>query len=99
MGCMLGCLALIFPRITLLVVWLLGPPGYLSRPYPADIWPIVGFFLLPTTTLAFAFSTMSLEPMGGMSPFGWLLTIVALLIDAGLLGGGGRAARRRRDEE
>ncbi len=79
--------------------WLLGPPGYLSQPFPADVWPILGFLFLPTTTLAFAFSTNSLEPAGGMSAFGWLLTVVGLAIDLGLLGGGGRAARRRRRDE
>lgn len=101
MGCLVGCLALFFPRLALALVWLLGPPGYLSHPFPADVWPILGFLFLPTTTLAFAFATNSIEPAGGVSPFGWLLTGVGLAIDLGLLGGGGRAARRRRrdDEE
>jgi hypothetical protein len=99
MGCLIGCLALAFPRVTLVLVWLFGSPGYLSAPFPGDVWPILGFFFLPTTTLAFAFATNSLEPAGGVSPFGWLLVIVALLLDLGLLGGGTRAARRRRRED
>jgi len=93
MGCLLGCLALAFPRLALLLVWLLGPLGYLSRPFPGLLWPILGFFLLPTTTLAFAFATNSLEPAGGVSSFGWLLVVVALFVDLGLVGGGGKAAR------
>ena len=99
MGCLVGCLALAFPRLALILVWLLGPVGYLSRPFPGIIWPILGFVFVPTTTLAFAFATMTLEPRGEVSTFGWLLVVVALLIDAGLLGGGGRAARRRRDDD
>ncbi len=98
MGCLIGCLALAFPRVALALVWIFGPVGYLSRPFPAVIWPILGFLFLPTTTLAFAFSSHSLESAGHLSPFGWLLVILGLLIDLGLLGGGGRAARRRRRE-
>ncbi|MCA9608190.1 MAG: hypothetical protein KC619_21420 [Myxococcales bacterium] len=99
MGCLVGCLALFFPRIALALVWLLGPVGYLSRPFPADVWPVLGFLFLPTTTLAFAFATNSIDPEGGMSAFGWVLTAVGFAIDLGLLGGGGRAARRRRRRE
>lgn len=98
MGCLVGCLALAFPRLALFLVWLFGPVGYLSDPYPHVVWPILGFVFLPTTTLAFAFSTRSLEPTGDVSAFGWLLVIVALLLDLGLLGGGHRAARRRGEE-
>jgi hypothetical protein len=95
MGCAIGCLALVFPRLTLLLVWLFGPPRYLIEPFPATFWPILGFLFLPTTTLAFAFSSHSFAEGTGLSPFGWLFVIVALAIDLGLLGGGGRAARPR----
>lgn len=99
MGCLIGCLALAFPRVALALVWLFGPIGYLSEPFPAVVWPILGFVFLPTTTLAFAFATNSIAPAGDVGPFGWLLVIVALLIDVGLIGGGGRAAQRKRDED
>lgn len=97
MGCLIGCLAIAFPRVALALVWLFGPVGYLSRPFPETFWPILGFVFLPTTTLAFAFATNSIDPVGGVSPFGWVLVILGLLIDLGFLGGGGRAARRKRD--
>ncbi len=99
MGCLIGCLALAFPRVTLALVWLFGPDAYLSSPFPAPVWPILGFVFMPSTTLAFAFASHSFESGGALSPFGWLLVILALLIDLGLLGGGGRAARRRRDDD
>lgn len=99
MGCFVGCLALAFPRVALALVWLLGPVGYLSRPFPALLWPILGFLFLPTTTLAFAFASNTLGAGGSVTPFGWLLVIIALFIDIGLLGGGGRAARSSRDRD
>jgi hypothetical protein len=99
MGCLVGCLALAFPRVALALVWLLGPVGYLSRPFPGLVWPILGFLFLPTTTLAFAFASNSIAPAGDVNAFGWLMVVVALFLDLGLAGGGGRAARARRDEE
>ena len=80
-------------------MWLFGPPRYLSEPFPGILWPILGFLFLPTTTLAFAFSTHSLARGGELSPFGWLLVVIGLLLDIGLLGGSGRAARSRRDDD
>ena len=96
MGCVVGCLALAFPRVALVLVWLLGPVGYVSRPFPAAIWPVLGFLFLPTTTLAFVFAYGSIAPVGGVSSFGWVLVVVGLLLDLGLIGGGGREAHRAR---
>lgn len=99
MGCLLGCLAVAFPRVALALVWLLGPSGYLTRPFPGAIWAVLGFLFLPTTTLAFAYATNSIAPAGGLSPFGWLLVVLGLLVDLGFIGGGRKAARRRRRAE
>jgi hypothetical protein len=96
MPCLVGCLALAFPRLTLFLVWLFGG-GYLGRAYDSWIIPVLGFFFLPTTTLVFAFGVNSLSPPGQMSPLGWLLTGLAVLVDIGLLGGGGRSAKKWRD--
>lgn len=99
MGCLIGCLALAFPRVALALVWLFGPEAYLTRPFPGVVWPILGFLFLPTTTLAFAFASHSLASVDGLTPFGWLLVIVALALDLGLMSGGGRAMRSRRDDD
>ena len=96
MGCFVGCLAVAFPRVALVLVWLFGPPGYLGAPFPAPVWPILGFLFLPTTTLAFAFASHSIAPAGDVTSFGWLLVALGGLLDLGLIGGGGRAARPRR---
>ena len=104
MPCLIGCLALAFPRVALLLVGLLGG-GYLARAYPNWVWPLLGFFFLPLTTLTFAFAVNSLGQPGQVPPFGWLLTGLAVLVDIGLVGGGRsgyrsyRAGRRRSSDD
>ena len=93
MPCLMGCLALSFPRVALFLVWLFGG-SYLERAYDSILLPLLGFVFLPLTTLAFAYSWHSLREGGHVSSIGWLLTIVALLIDIGLIGGGSQSARR-----
>jgi hypothetical protein len=98
MPCLVGCLALVFPRVALLFVWLFGG-NYLERAYQSEwLWPLLGFLFLPLTTLAFAYGANSLGSGGDMPPLGWLLVVLALLIDLGLIGGGGRSAYRFRLE-
>lgn len=92
-----GCLALIFPRFALLLVWLLGGT-YLARAYEHWVWPLLGFLFLPLTTLTFAFAFNSVGAPGQVTPLGWLLTALAVLGDLGLLSGG-RKARKRRDRD
>jgi hypothetical protein len=96
MPCLMGCLALSFPRFALFLVWLLGG-NYLERAYGGILLPLLGFFFLPLTTLAFAYSSHSLSSGGNISALGWLLTIIALLIDIGLIGGGSKSAQRWRE--
>lgn len=92
---LVGCLALAFPRVALFVVWFLSP-AYLPRAYGHWLWPLLGFVFLPLTTLTFAFASNSLGAPGEVTPFGWLLTLIALTVDLGLVGGGHREWRRTR---
>lgn len=99
MGCFVGCLALAFPRVTLVLVWLFGG-RYLERAYDGEmLWPVLGFLFMPLTTLAFAYGMNSIGRSGQMEPLGWLLTAVAVLIDLGILGGSGYSARSRWDDD
>jgi hypothetical protein len=95
MPCFVGCLALVFPRLALFLVWLLGG-SYLDRAYDHWLWPLLGFFFLPLTTLTFAYGFNSLGHGQSMPPLGWLLTAIAVAADLGLLSGGGRNAWRNR---
>jgi hypothetical protein len=94
MGCLVGCLAAAFPRLTLVLVWLLNE-NYLKHAYEQWYWPVLGFVFLPTTTLAFAFGMNTLGKPGVMEPLGWLLVAIALLMDLGTAGSGSSHARER----
>jgi hypothetical protein len=88
MPCLVVLFALISPRLALVVMALLS--DVLSRAYDGIVLPLIGFFLLPWTTLAYAFmwNTGTHEVRG----VEWFVVIIAFLADIGILGD---AARRR----
>ncbi|HSU38062.1 MAG TPA: hypothetical protein VLJ38_00810 [Polyangiaceae bacterium] len=92
MPCFVGCIAVAFPRLALFLVWFFGD-DYFSRAFGTWLWPLLGFFFLPLTTLAFAFGVNTLGRGGEMGPLGWLLVLVALAGDLGLLRGGAHGAK------
>jgi hypothetical protein len=65
---------------------------YIGRAYDTMIWPLLGFFVMPLTTLAYAWAINTRGAVDGMH---LVVVIVAALLDLGLIGGSGRAARRR----
>jgi hypothetical protein len=87
MPCLVGCLALAFPRLALFLVWLFGG-GYLGRAYDSWIFPVLGFFFLPTTTLVFAFGVNSLRARANVTD---RLALTGCLARGHRLAGGGRA--------
>jgi hypothetical protein len=90
MPCCLVVAVLMFPRIILVCLFLFS--NYLERAYHAMIVPLIGFFFLPTTTLAYAWLTNTHRPLEGVNV---LILIVAVLIDAGGLGSGEYHRRNR----
>jgi hypothetical protein len=93
MPCVVVLIALIFPRIALLCVWLFS--DYLGRAYHMILWPLLGFIFMPLTTLAYAWAINS---NGSVSGGFFLIVLLAALIDLGSLGGGSRSRWRRRAE-
>jgi hypothetical protein len=94
--CLVGCLALSFPRLAVLVLFLFS--DYLGRAYEGNFWPFLGFLFLPWTTLAYA---VAMNENGGQLS-GWYvaLYVLALLMDFGVVGfGGGRRRRRRKPDD
>jgi hypothetical protein len=91
MPCLLGCLALAMPRLVLVLVWLTS--DYLGRAYQTVLWPVLGFFFLPLTTLAYAFAMN----YGGHSwtPVGTAAVVTAVLVDLGLFRTGAKSRKQR----
>ena len=77
MGCFLALLALISPRLVLFILAIFSDT--LSRAYDSWIVPLLGFFLLPWTTLAYA--VMWSVSSNGVEGFEWFIVILAFLAD------------------
>ena len=90
MPCLLLIFVVMFPRITLLLTFLLS--NYLERAYAGLLIPILGFVFLPISTLVYAWLINNSMPLQGFNVF---LLVIAVLIDAGGLGGGAYHRRRR----
>jgi hypothetical protein len=86
MPCLAVLLALISPRLALFAVWILS--NILSRAYDSWIVPLIGFFVLPWTTLAYAgmWSAGSNHVYG----FEWFIVVLAFVLDLGSYVGGYR---------
>jgi hypothetical protein len=90
MGCLAVLVAIAVPRFVMVVLWLFS--NYLSDAYGTWVWPLLGFFFLPTTTLAYAIAQHSSE---GVQGWGLVLVVLGVLIDFGVFGGGRGIAKRR----
>lgn len=92
MGCLLALLALISPRLVLIVLWIFS--SVLSHAYHSWIVPFLGFFLLPWTTLAYA-AFWDWGPGHHVTGFEWVFVVLAFFIDVSSYAGGSRARARR----
>ena len=90
MYCLVGCVALAAPRIAILLVVVLS--DYIGHAYDTWIWPVLGFLLMPTTTLAYAYAINSRGSVDGIQ---LVVVVVAVLIDLGMVGGSARAGREK----
>jgi hypothetical protein len=88
---LLSLVGLVMPRFIMVVLWLFT--NYLSRAYDGWLLPLIGFFLLPTTTLAYAIAENSMD---GARGFGLVLIVIGVLVDVGVIGSRGRGIFRKR---
>ncbi len=88
-GCFVILFALISPRLALFMLWLFT--NLLSRAFESWFVPLLGFFLLPWTTLAYAGMWSSSNNVSG---FEWFIVILAFLVDLGSYAQSGRRRAR-----
>lgn len=92
-GCFVALFALISPRLALFILALFS--NVLSHAYDSWIVPLLGFFLLPWATLAYA----AFWEWGGtphhVSGFEWLFVVLAFVMDLSSYGAGQRARAYR----
>jgi hypothetical protein len=88
MCCLVALLMLVGPRATIIVWWLVGSSRW-SQAFDTILIPVLGFILLPWTTLAYV-----LVFPGGVNDLDIVLLIIAVIVDLGSYGGGYRNRER-----
>jgi len=89
--CLLAAIAFFFPRFAILLLVIFG--DYIGRAYATTLWPLLGFFFMPYTTLAYAWAKNTNGSVDGLY---LIAVVVAVLVDLGVIGGGGSSARKAR---
>jgi len=80
MPCLFALIGAFFPRIALVAVWL---SGYGGAAFQSVLIPLLGFFVMPFTTLFYAIGMNEF----GMQGMGVALLIVGVILDVGGWGG------------
>lgn len=84
MPCLAALLALVSPRLALFVIFLFS--NMIDRAFDGWLLPLLGFFLLPWTTLAYTLMwDLGTNTVNG---FEWFIVILAFLGDLGAYAGG-----------
>ena len=88
MGCLLPIIAIFMPRVALFLIFVFT--NWFSRAFHTTLWPLLGFLVLPYTTLAWmAAMILNNQQLNGL----WVgVLVIAILFD---LGGQGHSARKR----
>lgn len=91
MGCCLFASVLAgAPRLALAIWWFSNPARF-GATFESFLLPLVGFFFLPWTTLAYVFVAPH-----GLGIFDVIILVFAIFTDLGTHGGGAAARRRSR---
>ena len=78
MGCLIVLLSLLSPRLAIVAMWLFT--NRLGDAFESTLGPILGFLLVPWTTLMFALLWGSHHSVQG---FEWFLVAFAFMMDMG----------------
>ena len=90
MPCILALIALLFPRVLIVVLWLLT--DWFSGIFDSVLWPVLGFCFLPVTLLWYS---VVIHHFGGQwSITNIIIMVLAIVIDMGSWGGGYKSRNR-----
>ena len=90
MPCLLGLLAVAFPRIAIVLLWLFT--NFFAGVYHNVILPVLGFLFLPLTLIVYTYLQKT-QP-GPLGTQQLIILFITVIFDLGLVGGG--TFRRRR---
>ena len=91
MPCFVVLIGFFFPRLVIAGLALFT--NYLGQAYHGLVLPLLGFFFLPYTTLAYAWAINSHGSVDGLH---LVVVILAVLVDLGVIGGSARVKRIQR---
>jgi hypothetical protein len=89
MPCLVALLEIISPRLALLAIFVFS--DLLGDAFDSWLVPLLGFLLLPWTTLAYA--VMWASSTNQVSGFEWFIVVLAFLFDLGSYASRGRFRR------
>ncbi len=90
MPCLLAILAVAFPRIAIVLLWLFTT--FFNGVYQSLILSILGFLFLPLTLIVYTY--LQKGHGGPLTTQGLVFLFIALILDLGLIGGGSLGRRR-----
>ena len=90
MPCLIALLAIPLPRLAIILVVIFS--DYIGAAYSTFLWPLLGFFFMPVTTLAYAWAINSSGSVAGVQ---LVVVVLAVLIDLGIIGGASHPQVRR----
>jgi hypothetical protein len=92
MACLIVLVAMFAPRVTLFFIFLLT--NWFSQAYETVLWPLLGFILMPFTTLAYMAAMLNNDHQ--LSGLWIVLMVVAVIADLTTHGGSASSRKRRR---
>jgi hypothetical protein len=75
-GCLLAIAAGLFPRLVLIIMWIVGPR--INNTFDTNIWPLLGLIFLPYTTIMYVLVWSSAT---GVVGWDWLWIALGVWMD------------------
>ena len=90
MPCLVAVIALLFPRVLIVVLWFFT--DWFNGVFNTLLWPVLGFIFLPVTMLWY--SVVINQYAGQWSNVNIIIMVIAVVIDMRSWGSGYRSKRR-----